>query len=142
MIGASRQMHDLCAEINRPARTNHTVLLLGESGTGKTTAAAMIYRRSPRGNNPFVDFNCAAVPDALLESELFGYEKGAFTGAVSTKAGLFETATNGTLFLDEIGELKFELQAKLLMTNVLIHSIESRVGAPCRAGIAAEERRA
>ncbi|HMG72897.1 MAG TPA: sigma-54 dependent transcriptional regulator [Pyrinomonadaceae bacterium] len=114
MIGASRQMRDLCAEINRAARTNHTVLLLGESGTGKTTAAAMIHQRSPRANNPFVDFNCAAIPDTLLESELFGYEKGAFTGAVSTKAGLFETAANGTLFLDEIGELKFELQAKLL----------------------------
>lgn len=114
MIGASRQMRDLCAEINRAARSNHTVLLLGESGTGKTTAAAMIHQRSPRANHPFVDFNCAAVPDALLESELFGYEKGAFTGAVSTKAGLFETASNGTLFLDEIGELKLELQAKLL----------------------------
>lgn len=114
MIGASRQMQDLCAEINRAARSNHTVLLLGESGTGKTTAAAMIHKWSPRASNPFVDFNCAAIPDALLESELFGYEKGAFTGAVSTKAGLFETAANGTLFLDEIGELKFELQAKLL----------------------------
>jgi transcriptional regulator with PAS, ATPase and Fis domain len=114
MIGASRQMQDLCAEINRAARSNHTVLLLGESGTGKTTAAAMIHQRSTRANNPFVDLNCAAIPDALLESELFGYEKGAFTGAVSSKAGLFETATTGTLFLDEIGELKFELQAKLL----------------------------
>lgn len=114
MIGASGQMQDLCAEINRASRSIYTVLLLGESGTGKTTAAAMIHQRSPRANNPFVDFNCAAIPDALLESELFGYEKGAFTGAVSTKAGLFETAANGTLFLDEIGELKFELQAKLL----------------------------
>src|SRR5882762_309390 len=118
MIGASRQMRDLCAEINRAARTNHTVLLLGESGTGKTTAAVMIHQRSPRANHPFVDFNCAAVPDALLESELFGYEKGAFTGAVSTKAGLFETAANGTLFLDEIGELKFEITFRWLLFQI------------------------
>ena len=114
MIGTSRQMQDLAAEITRAAHSNHTVLLFGESGTGKTTAAATIHQRSPRANNPFVDLNCAAIPDALLESELFGYEKGAFTGAVSTKAGLFETANKGTLFLDEIGELKLEMQAKLL----------------------------
>jgi transcriptional regulator with PAS, ATPase and Fis domain len=89
-------------------------LILGESGTGKTTAASVIHERGPRANKPFVNVNCAAIPDSLVESELFGYEKGAFTGAVGSKKGLFELADQGTLFLDEIGELKIELQAKLL----------------------------
>lgn len=114
MLGASKQMQELISDIDRAARSAHVVLVLGESGTGKTTTASMIHERSPRAAKPFVDINCAAIPDSLVESELFGYEKGAFTGAVRSKKGLFELADQGTLLLDEIGELKFELQAKLL----------------------------
>lgn len=114
MIGSSPQMRELNLEIARAARSTHSVLIKGESGTGKTTAALMIHEQSPRADKPFVDLNCAALPEALLESELFGYEKGAFTGAGTTKKGLFETADRGTLFLDEIAEMKPELQAKLL----------------------------
>jgi transcriptional regulator with PAS, ATPase and Fis domain len=114
MQGTSRQTRELTLEISRAARSNHSVLIKGESGTGKTTAAAMIHAQSARSAKPFVDINCAALPDALLESELFGYEKGAFTGAGTTRKGLFETAEGGTLFFDEIGEMKLELQAKLL----------------------------
>ena len=114
MIGSSPQMRELTLEIARAARSTHSVLIKGESGTGKTTAALMIHEQSPRADKPFVDLNCAALPEALLESELFGYEKGAFTGAGTTKKGLFETADGGTLFLDELAEMKPELQAKLL----------------------------
>ena len=114
MIGSSPQMRELNIEIIRAARSTHSVLIKGESGTGKTTAALMIHEQSPRADKPFVDLNCAALPEALLESELFGYEKGAFTGAGTTKKGLFETADGGTLFLDELAEMKPELQAKLL----------------------------
>lgn len=114
MLGVSDQMKELIADIERAARSTHVVLILGESGTGKTTAAYMIHERSARAEKPFVDINCAAIPDTLIESELFGYEKGAFTGAIASKQGLFELADQGTLFLDEIGELKLELQAKLL----------------------------
>jgi transcriptional regulator with PAS, ATPase and Fis domain len=114
MIGSSPHMRELNLEIARAARSTHSVLIKGESGTGKTTAALMIHEQSPRADKPFVDLNCAALPEALLESELFGHEKGAFTGAGTTKKGLFETADGGTLFLDEIAEMKPELQAKLL----------------------------
>ncbi len=114
MIGNSEPMRELLSDINRAARAHHVVLIIGESGTGKTTAASMIHERSPRAAKQFVSINCAAIPETLVESELFGYEKGAFTGAVNAKKGLFETAEGGTLFLDEIGELKLELQAKLL----------------------------
>jgi len=114
MIGSSPQMRELNLEIARAARSTHSVLIKGESGTGKTTAALMIHEQSLRADKPFVDLNCAALPEALLESELFGYEKGAFTGAGTTKKGLVETADGGTLFLDEIAEMKPELQAKLL----------------------------
>lgn len=114
MIGSSPQMRELNIDIARAARSTHSVLIKGESGTGKTTAALMIHEQSPRADKPFVDLNCAALPEALLESELFGHEKGAFTGAGATKKGLFETADGGTLFLDEIAEMKPELQAKLL----------------------------
>src|SRR6266849_5386710 len=114
MIGTSAEMKELDADISRAARSNHVVLIIGESGTGKTTAAALIHQRSPRAAKPFIDINSAALPETLIESELFGYEKGAFTGAVATKKGLFELAEEGTLFLDEIGDMKLELQAKLL----------------------------
>ena len=114
MLGNSPQMRELQLSISRAARSIHNTLLRGESGTGKTTAAFMIHEQSSRADRPFIDLNCATLPEALLESELFGHEKGAFTGATTVKKGLFEIADGGTLFLDEIGELKNELQAKLL----------------------------
>jgi transcriptional regulator with PAS, ATPase and Fis domain len=114
IFGSSHPMVTLDREITRVANSRHIVLITGECGTGKTTAAQMIHDRSHRAQAPFIDVNCAALPDTLVESELFGYERGAFTGAVSQKKGLFETAQNGTLFLDEIGDLKLDFQAKLL----------------------------
>jgi transcriptional regulator with PAS, ATPase and Fis domain len=111
---SNQMMLRLDEEMSRLANSNHPVLITGESGTGKTTVAQIIHRRSPRSSACLVDINCAALPDSLIESELFGFERGAFTGAVARKKGLFEVAENGTLFLDEIGELKTELQAKLL----------------------------
>ena len=114
VIGGSRQTQKLSAEIIRAARSGHGVLITGESGTGKTTAAAKIHEGSARAGEAFVAINCAAIPEALLEAELFGYEKGAFTGAAGMKKGLFEEASGGTLFLDEIGELTSPMQAKLL----------------------------
>jgi two-component system, NtrC family, response regulator AtoC len=100
--------------IEKAAPTNATVLLLGESGTGKEVAARTIHRRSSRREGPFIAVNCAAITDSLMESEIFGHEKGAFTGATSARRGRLELAEGGTLFLDEVGELKPELQAKLL----------------------------
>jgi len=107
-----RKMRDLIARIAvSPART---VLLYGETGTGKGLVARMIHRLSPRAQKPFVDVNCAAIPASLMESELFGHERGAFTGAAGAKQGLIEAAEGGTLFLDEIREMDLQLQAKLL----------------------------
>ena len=108
------------------ADTDVTVLISGESGVGKEVVAREIHRRSPRANRPFVKVNCAALPEDLLESELFGYERGAFTGAVSRKPGKFEIADTGTMFLDEIGEMSPPLQAKLL--QVLQDATFSRLG--------------
>jgi len=133
MIGDSPRMRELSIEITRAARSDHSVLIKGESGTGKTTAALMVHEQSLRSNKLFVDINCAALPEALLESELFGYEKGAFTGAAGTKKGLFEIADGGTLFLDEIGEMKPELQAKLLtaIEGKRIRRLGSTKDVPC-----------
>src|SRR6266516_1737151 len=114
MLGTSPQMQAVFAFIRKVAGTNAPVLLLGESGTGKEMAAAAIHRRSPRKDGPFVAINCNAIPENLLESELFGHEKGAFTGAHIQRKGLLETASGGTLFLDEIGELPPAIQVKLL----------------------------
>jgi len=108
---ALRQMLDLCTRV---AASNATALLLGETGTGKEVASRFIHARSPRHDKPFVAINCAALPETLLESELFGHEKGAFTGAVGQKLGRFELAQGGTLFLDEIGEISMATQIKLL----------------------------
>jgi transcriptional regulator with PAS, ATPase and Fis domain len=101
-------------KIERYARVSHHVLLTGERGTGKTTVARQIHERSQRRHKPFVSLNCATLQAELVEAELFGYEKGAFTGANQMKAGLFEVGSSGTIFLDEVGELSLSLQAKLL----------------------------
>jgi len=113
-VVASPMMRRLFNMAAKVGRTNSPVLITGESGTGKELAARAIHHYSHRSGKPFVDVNCAALPEHLVESELFGYEKGAFSGAEGTKPGLFETAHGGTLFLDEIGELDNRMQAKLL----------------------------
>ena len=114
LIGTSAVMRQLYEQIGQVARTNATTLLRGESGTGKELVAHAIHHNSPRSAMPFVKVNCAALPEPLFESELFGHERGAFTGAHSRKKGRFELAHGGTLFLDELGELSLTTQAKLL----------------------------
>ena len=114
VVGQSKQWKDVLAHAARVAQTETTVLLTGESGTGKEVVARFIHHASRRGQGPFVAINCAALPDQLLESELFGHERGAFTGAVSTKPGRIEQASGGVLFLDEVGEMAPTVQAKLL----------------------------
>ena len=114
MLGTSPQMQGVFSFIRKVATTTAPVLLLGESGTGKEMAALAIHRRGPRKDGPFIPINCNAIPENLLESELFGHEKGSFTGATTQRVGLVETANGGTLFLDEIGELPPSIQVKLL----------------------------
>ena len=114
IIGDSPALRQVMAAIDRAAATDTTVLLEGESGTGKELCARALHDRSPRAHGPFVAINCAAIPDTLLEAELFGYERGAFTGANQRKLGRFELAQRGTLFLDEIGEMPMTVQAKML----------------------------
>ena len=131
MIGSSPRMRELYAMIHKIAPTDATVLINGETGTGKELVARALHFQSPRGEKPFICVNCAAIPETLIEAELFGHEKGAFTGAASQREGLVSAADGGTLFLDEIGELPLEAQARLL--RVLqegevrpIGSVESR----------------
>ncbi|MGI8746339.1 MAG: sigma 54-interacting transcriptional regulator [Bryobacteraceae bacterium] len=126
MLGDSVKIRELQKQIGRVAASSSTVLILGESGTGKELIARAIHRNSPRATGPFAPINCAALTDTLLESELFGYEKGAFTGALSQRKGKLEAAAGGTVFLDEIGELSPVLQAKLL--RVLQERELQRVG--------------
>jgi len=114
LAGDSQALADVKHVIERVAPTRATVLITGESGTGKEIVARSLHRASPRRNAPFVKINCAAIPEGLIESELFGYEKGAFTGAIARKPGRFELADGGTLFLDEIGEMPLAAQPKLL----------------------------
>jgi DNA-binding NtrC family response regulator len=114
IIGDHGKMHALFSLVKKVAPSSSTVLIYGESGTGKELFAKSIHYNSPRKSNPFFAINCAAIPENLLESELFGYEKGAFTGAVTRHAGLFEQANKSTLFLDEIGDLTIAMQAKIL----------------------------
>lgn len=114
MVGGSREMEEVRALISRVAPTDSRVLITGESGTGKELVASAIHDGSPRRDKPFVRVNCAALPRDLVESEMFGHERGAFTGATQARAGRFELAHTGTLFLDEIGDLSAEAQAKLL----------------------------
>jgi two-component system NtrC family response regulator len=114
MLGASPQMQSVFTFVRKVAPTSAPVLILGESGTGKEMVAQAIHRRGPQKGGPFVAINCNAIPETLLESELFGYEKGAFTGAMAMRKGHIEAAAGGTLFLDEIGELPPPVQVKLL----------------------------
>ncbi len=114
MIGRNRRLLEIYRLIEKVAPTTTSVLISGESGTGKELVARAIHFNSPRRDAPFISINCAALPEALLESELFGHEKGAFTGAVALRKGRFELADTGTIFLDEIGEMPLALQAKLL----------------------------
>ncbi len=126
MASRSPKMNEILNTAARAARTDAPVLILGESGTGKELLARTIHSLSPRNNNPFVPVNCASLNAGVLESELFGHEKGAFTGAASVRAGRFETASGGTLFLDEIGDIPMEVQVKLL--RVLQEKEIERVG--------------
>jgi two-component system NtrC family response regulator len=126
LITRDAEMLRVCRTIEKIANSNATALLLGESGTGKEVLARGIHESSPRKKERFVAINCAAIPDNLLESELFGYEKGAFTGAAKTTPGKIETAHGGTLFLDEIGDLPLPLQSKLL--RFLQERVIERVG--------------
>ena len=126
IIGASPPMREVFTLIDKVAPADIPVLILGESGTGKELAARAIHALSRRKNGPFIKINCAAIPSELLESELFGHEKGAFTGADKTRKGRFELADNGTLFLDEIGDMEPGLQGKLL--RILQEQEFERVG--------------
>ena len=126
LIGNSKPMQDVYDLVQRIAGTRTSVLILGESGVGKELIASAIHYNGPWASGPFVEFNCAAVPESIVESELFGHEKGAFTGASSQRKGRFEMASGGTIFLDEVGELSLSVQAKLL--RVLQERTFERVG--------------
>ena len=126
LLGTSRAINEVRKLLSRAAQTSITVLLTGESGTGKEVAARSVHEESPRASQPFVPINCGAIPSALIESELFGHEKGSFTGAHATHRGCFEQAEGGTLFLDEVGDLPLEMQVKLL--RVLQEQEVMRVG--------------
>ena len=126
IVGQSRVMRGLFSQIMKVAATDATVLIMGDSGTGKELVASSIHKHSNRRDKPFVKLSCVAIPEGLLESELFGHEKGAFTGATSQKTGKFELANEGTILLDEIGDMPMETQAKLL--RVLQEREFERVG--------------
>ncbi|MCP2604816.1 sigma-54 dependent transcriptional regulator [Candidatus Aminicenantes bacterium AH-873-B07] len=126
IVGEEPIIKEVSKKAQKVAQTNSTVLLLGESGTGKELFARAIHQLSPRRDYPFITFNCASVPETLIENELFGHEKGAYTGATSRKLGKLELAHKGTFFLDEIGDLSFSLQAKLL--RVLEEKTFERIG--------------
>lgn len=125
-VGASQRLHAVLGMVNKVAKTDAGVMITGESGSGKELVARAVHAASPRADGPFVAINCAALPEALLESELFGHEKGAFTGASARKRGRFEVANGGTIFLDEVGEIPSSVQAKLL--RALEEKTFNRVG--------------
>src|SRR5437763_2432587 len=119
-------MRQIFAVLGRVAPSGSTVLREGETGTGKGLIAELLHRKSGRANGPFVVLDCASIPPTLIESELFGHDKGAFTGAHAARPGAFESANGGTIFLDEIGELPLDLQAKLL--RALEERVVKRIG--------------
>ena len=135
MLGQAPAMQDVFRAIGRLSQSNVTVLITGESGSGKELVARALHKHSPRGQGPFVAINTAAIPKDLLESELFGHERGAFTGAQTMRRGRFEQADGGTLFLDEIGDMPFDLQTRLL--RVLSDGQFYRVGGhqPLKANV-------
>jgi formate hydrogenlyase transcriptional activator len=147
IVGSSAALMEITDLVRIVARTDSTVLIQGETGTGKELIARAIHNCSRRRDRPFIKLNCAAIPAALLESELFGYERGAFTGAVTRKLGRFELADGGTLFLDEIGDMPLELQAKVLrvlqeqeferLGSVNTHKVDVRVVAATNQDLAA-----
>ena len=126
MVGDSREMAQLREQVAMAAPTNGRVLIFGENGTGKELVARTIHTMSRRRNGPFVEVNCAAIPEELIESELFGHVRGAFTGSVADRQGKFEAAGGGTIFLDEIGDMSLKTQAKVL--RVLQEQVVERVG--------------
>ena len=136
MVGESAEMEDLRGQITKAAPTNGRVLVFGENGTGKELVARSVHALSRRANGPFVEVNCAAIPEELIESELFGYMRGAFTGAVTDREGKFEAADGGTLFLDEVGDMSLKTQAKVL--RVLQEQVVERVGG--RGGVRVDVR--
>ncbi|HEY9285452.1 MAG TPA: sigma-54 dependent transcriptional regulator [Pyrinomonadaceae bacterium] len=143
IVGESDAIKRAVAETQRVAVTDATVLLLGESGTGKELFARAVHHLSPRRDQPFVAINCAAIPESLIESELFGHERGAFTGAVERKPGKFELASGGTVFLDEIGELPLAVQGKLLraIEEKTVDRVGGRLPVPCDVRIVAATNR-
>ena len=136
LIGSSPIMQKLFAVVERVAPNDSSVLLVGATGTGKELVARAIHDKSPRRNGPFVDINCSAIPEGLIEAELFGHQRGTFTGAHESRCGLFEKASGGTLFLDEVDALNLSAQAKLL--RVLQEKTVRRIGA--RANVAVDVR--
>src|SRR4029079_5233978 len=126
ILGASPRMQEVFRKVQKVATTDISVLITGETGTGKELIARELHGRSPRAKQPFITINCGAIPENLLESELFGHVRGAFTGAVSNKTGRFQAADRGTLFLDEIGEMPLQLQVKIL--RALQERVVVRVG--------------
>ena len=143
IVGESDAIKRAVAETQRVAATDATVLLLGESGTGKELFARAVHHLSPRRDEPFVAINCAAIPESLIESELFGHERGAFTGATERKPGKFELASGGTVFLDEIGELPLAVQGKLLraIEEKTVDRVGGRLPVPCDVRIVAATNR-
>jgi len=139
LIGESATMRDLRGRIQRAARTSSTVLILGETGTGKELVAELLHRNGPRAQRPFICINTAAIPDALLENELFGHERGAFTGATTTQTGTLTAANGGTVFLDEIADVSQPVQAKLLraIENKTVHRLGGAQSVPFDARIVA-----
>jgi transcriptional regulator with GAF, ATPase, and Fis domain len=143
IVGACQGMLDVYRRIDKIAPTDISVLITGETGTGKELIARELHRRSPRAKGPFVTINCGAIPENLLESELFGHVRGAFTGAVNTKVGKFQAAIGGTLFLDEIGELPLQLQVKLLraLQEKVVYKVGDHRGEPVDIRVVAATNR-
>jgi formate hydrogenlyase transcriptional activator len=130
IVGSSDALHEVLRQVCKVAPSDSTILILGETGTGKELIARAIHKRSNRADRAFIGVNCAAIPPSLIASELFGHEKGAFTGATQRRLGRFESATGGTIFLDEVGDLPPEVQIALLRVLQELRSNASAVTGP------------